>query len=128
MKEIMLDTDILVDLNRGLKACEKFFDNLPANIITNISIISKMEIFAGCRNKAEEKAAEELLFDFNILPIRAKESLEACSLYTQFHLSHGVGILDSFIASCAIAKDIVLYTKNERHFKMFPGIRVKKPY
>lgn len=62
MKEIMLDTDILVDLNRGLKACEKFFDNLPANIITNISIISKMEIFAGCRNKAEEKAAEELIF------------------------------------------------------------------
>jgi len=58
----------------------------------------------------------------------AKESLEACNLYTQFHLSHGVGILDSLIASCAIAKDIVSYTKNERHFKMFPAIRVKKPY
>lgn len=99
MKEIMLDTDILVDLNRGLKACEEFFDNLPEDIITYISIISKMELFAGCRNKTEEKAVEELLSDFIILPISSKESLEACNLYTQFHLSHSVGILDSLIAS-----------------------------
>lgn len=128
VKEIMFDTDILVDLNRGLKDCEKFFDNLPEDLITCISPISKMELFAGCRNKAEEKDVEELLSDFVILPIRAKESLEACNLYIRFHLSHGVGILDSFIASCAIGSNIVLYTKNEKHFRIFPGIKVTRPY
>lgn len=128
MYEIMVDTDILIDLSRSVSGCMNFFDGLSAEATIFISVISKMEILTGCRNKSEQEIAENFLDDFVVLPIEADVSLAACDLYATFHLSHGVSILDCLIASTAIGRKIEFYTRNKKHFDVFPDIRLRVPY
>jgi len=128
MNEIMFDTDVLVDLHRGLEESERFFDNLPEESVLHISVITKMELVSGCKDKGEQRKMEELTSDFSILPISCEESLKAYELYVQFYLTHGIGILDCLIGSTAITHNLPLYTKNVRHFKILPGLETKKPY
>lgn len=128
MDEFLIDTDVWVDLARKHPHAISFFEHLPADAAIYLSVITKMELIAGCRNKAEQRKVEHLLKDFSLLPIRAEDSLLAGDLYARYRLTHGVGILDCLIASTALGRKIVLFTKNEKHFAIFPGVTVRKPY
>jgi len=70
--EIMFDTDVLIDLARRLPACVNFFDELPDDAVTYLSVISKMELLAGCRNNKEQAKVQEFLNDFIIYPLRLR--------------------------------------------------------
>lgn len=112
MNEIMVDT----------------FDGLSEEATICMSVISEMEVLAGCRNRFEQETAKTFMEDFAILPIEADESMRASNLYSRFHLSHGVGILDCLIASTAILRKLDFFSRNQKHFKMFPGIKLRAPY
>ena len=45
-----------------------------------------------------------------------------------FYLSHGLGIPDALVAATAIHHQLVLYTRNVRHFQMIPDLKVVPPY
>jgi predicted nucleic acid-binding protein len=126
MSKIMFDSDILIDLAREIPECIAFFNGINEEIY--ISVVSKMELLRGCRNKSEQKTTKIFLDDFTMLPVNSEESMMACDLYSQFHLSHGVTILDCFIAASAISLHLILYTKNLKHLGIFPDIDVREPY
>lgn len=60
----LLDTTMLIDLSRGNTVAAEFVDTaLTAGTPLFISVISAMELIAGCRNKAEVATMEKLVAD-----------------------------------------------------------------
>ena len=57
---------------------------------------------------------------------------EACDraldLYTGFHLSHGLGLLDALIGQLALELDLPLRTFNEKHYRAIPRLKLVQPY
>ena len=58
----LLDTTVLIDLSRGNTDAADFVDTARSSgIPLFISVISAMELIAGCRDKSEVKKAEKLI-------------------------------------------------------------------
>ena len=125
----LLDTTVLIDLSRGKIDAADFIDDARnVQTLLFISVISAMELIAGCRDKAEVQKAEQLIADFNLLHLSPPASTEAYNLMLTYSKSHGLTIPDALIAATAITQGIELATDNDRHFKMIPNLSVKRPY
>jgi hypothetical protein len=125
----LLDTTVLIDLSRGNLDAADFIDAASeSGMSLFISVISAMELIAGCRDKNEVEKANELISDFTLLHLSPAESLEAYELMLTYNKSHGMAIPDALIAATAIVHDLELASDNERHFSMIPDLIVKRPY
>jgi tRNA(fMet)-specific endonuclease VapC len=125
----LLDTTVLIDLLRGNTDAADFVDAvLASGISLFISVISAMELIAGCRNKAEVEKAKRLIADFTLLHLSPAESAKAYALVLAYNKSHGLTIPDAFIAATAITQGLELATDNDRHFQMIPKLTAKRPY
>jgi predicted nucleic acid-binding protein len=124
----LIDTDILIDAARGVTSAVLFINNQRAASGINISIISAMELIAGCRNRAELIRVQQSLQRMHVLPLSASASHTAFTLMESFFLSHSLVIPDALIAATALERAMTLYTKNVRHFQMIPGLTVARPY
>lgn len=56
------------------------------------------------------------------------DGVRALSDFTAYHLSHGLGLLDSLIAACALSRSAVLCTFNKKHYEMILGLVTEQPY
>jgi predicted nucleic acid-binding protein len=92
------------------------------------SVISVLELLAGCRNLREQRTTLKNLKDIQIIHVESSDSLNALHWYQSFHLSRGIGILDCFIAAAASRLGGTLHTLNTKHFHAVPGLQVKRPY
>jgi predicted nucleic acid-binding protein len=125
----LLDTTVLIDLSRGNTAAADFVDEaFNSGSPLFISVISAMELIAGCRNKAEVKKAEKLVADFSLVHLSPIASAKAYALMLAFSKSHGLVIPDALIAATAITEGLELATDNDRHFKMISDLTAKRPY
>ena len=123
----LTDSDILIDASRGLGEAIEFLTS-QRSAGSRISIVSAMELVAGCRNAKELSQVQQFLQRVAILPVSANISQSAYQLMEVFFLSHGLLIPDSLIAATAMAHGLTLYTKNVRHFGMISGLTVIRPY
>jgi predicted nucleic acid-binding protein len=57
----IVDTDILIDLSRGVQEAVNCLQNLNASSSLAISIVTQMELMVGCANKAELHILENFL-------------------------------------------------------------------
>ncbi len=94
----------------------------------HVSIISAMELVAGCRNKVELARVQQFLQQVTVLPVSATASQTAYELMESFFLSHGLLIPDALIAATALEDGLTLHSKNNRHFRMIPALMVVRPY
>ena len=93
-----------------------------------LSVISAMELIAGCRDKSEVTAVKTLITDFEVVHLSPTVSTEAYALMLTFSKSHGLAIPDALIAATAIVHTFELASDNVRHFRMIPSLAVKRPY
>ncbi len=49
-------------------------------------------------------------------------------LFSSYHLSHGIGVLDSLLAGIALETHSKIVTRNRKHFDFIPGIDYEVPY
>jgi predicted nucleic acid-binding protein len=101
---------------------------LESEVSLFISVISAMELVAGCRDQTEVAKAQVLIAGFDLLHLSPIESAEAYALLLAYGKSHGLSIPDALIAATAVANGLELATDNERHFAMIPQLTVKRPY
>lgn len=114
---IVFDTDILIDAGRGIdKAvdCLKYYES---NNQLATSIITKMELVVGCRNKKELRNVERFLIRFQLLNITENISTIADELLLKYRLSHTLLIADAFIAATAINWKCPLILKNQCDYR-----------
>ena len=123
----IIDTDILIDATKGHEDATSFLVRQQVLEI-QISIISAIELVVGCRDKVELTQTQKFLQDCTVLPVTATASQIAYQLVESFYLSHGLIMADALIAATALERNLTLYTRNIRHFRMIPQLKVSQPY
>ena len=96
---LLVDTDILIDVSRGIPTAINRLQSEANNSILAISTITQMELIVGCRNKAELQNLEKFLRHYTIIKVNEFISDKAIELLSQHRLSHGLLIPDGFIAA-----------------------------
>ncbi len=125
----LLDTTVLIDLSRGNTDAADFVDAArKSETPLFISVISAMELIAGCRDKVEVKKAKKLIAEFTLIHLSPADSAKAYALMLTYSKSHGLAIPDALIGATAITQGLELATDNIRDFRMIPELTLKHPY
>jgi len=119
---IVIDTDILIDTAHDIDKATNYLKQLEQQFTLAVSIITRMELIVGCRNKKELKLTEDFLKRFNILNLNEDISLSADKLLLQYRLSHGLLIPDALIAATAITLDYSLVSKNQKDYRFIQNL------
>ena len=123
-QQLLVDTDILIDVSRGIPTAINRLQSEANNSILAISTITQMELIVGCRNKAELQNLEKFLRHYTIIKVNEFISDKAIELLSQYRLSHGLLIPDGFIAATAIIFDAPLLSKNQRDYRFISELNL----
>jgi len=122
---LLLDTDILVNIARGNLAAIAHLHSLLSDGRVHISAVTEMELVVGCRNKSELRELARLLKQMTIIPITPEITTTAIKLLHTYRLSHGLLIADAIIAATAIVSKRILSSGNAKHFSMIEGLQFR---
>ena len=120
----LVDTDILIDAGRGVSDAIDCLESLEAQATLAVSVITRMELVVGCRNKAELRELNRFLERFDVLPLSESSSDHAVELLEQFRLSHGLLIPDALIAATALIAGCPFISKNQSDYRFIPNLRL----
>lgn len=122
----LVDTDVLIDVQRGHPPALAWFaglTDLPA-----VPGFVVMELVQDARNSREIRQARKLVAPLKIVWPTETDCGQALSNFTAYHLSHGLGLLDALIAACALGLSATLFTFNDKHYRIVPGLVTAQPY
>jgi predicted nucleic acid-binding protein len=87
-----------------------------------------MELIQDALNARQIRQALKLVAPLPVVWPTEKDCAFALSIFTTYHLSHGLGLLDSLIAATAIGASATLHTFNAKHYGVVPGLTFVQPY
>lgn len=123
---LILDTDILIDVQRGHHPAIEWLTSLSDEI--GIAGFTAMELIQDARNTKEVSLAQKLVQPFTIVWPSLADCDVALELFAKKHGSDGIGLLDSLIACTAMGINAELATFNVRHFRAITELRTVQPY
>lgn len=123
---LLLDTDILIDIQRGRSQAVTWFTGLRE--LPSVPGLVAMELIQGAQNAQQVHQALKLVAPLPIVWPTEADCTRALSDFAAFHLSHGMGLLDSLIAACAIGLSATLCTFNSKHYRAVSGLVTTEPY
>jgi len=126
-RERTIDTDILVDMLRGVQASRDYLLRFGrGELVGSISVIVVAELFAGRRTRDPSEALriEIAISVFHIVPVTVEIARKAGELMRDY----GLNLPDALIASTALLRDAILVTRNIRHYQRVPNLRLEVPY
>lgn len=117
MAFVLLDTDILINLLRGVEKAKLYVQNsaISGNIV-GCSVLTAAEIYAGMRAHEKEKT-DSLLDGLEIVAV-TRSIAEKAGLYKTTALSQTLELDDCIIAATAFEMKATLATGNGRHYPM----------
>ena len=120
-KQILVDTDVMVDFLRGHPKAVALVQAQSARII--LPSIVATELYAGVKGDEELGTLDSLIHLFRIVPV-SSELARADGFYKRdFAKSHGVGLADAIIAATAQAENADLNALNTKHYPMIKGLK-----
>ena len=125
---ILLDSDVIIDLLRQYPPAMMWFDALNDEEVLILPGYVVMELIQGCRNKAEQEKVQRELATYGIVWPAPADCDEALSIFTEYHLSHNAGLIDTLIGQIAVALKVPLYTFNQKHYRFIPTLLTIQPY
>ncbi|MHC8949440.1 PIN domain-containing protein [Sphingobacterium hungaricum] len=124
-EKIICDSDVIIELFDENK---KFHSQTEVKInhigIENILIsgVSKMELIKGTHSKEHLQKIQKKLKRLDTILLSPVITLRAIDLLTTYHLSHGLTIPDTMIATTSLETNLKLFTYNLRDFKFIQGL------
>ena len=116
MKNVLLDTDILINFLRGNARVREEISSLLDTSVLHCSVVTIAEIHAGMREHEREKTIE--LLD-SLIPVDITLKIaEMAGHYKGTVKSQQLELDDCFIAASAVAKQALLVTGNGKHYPM----------
>lgn len=122
----IFDTDVSVDIVRGFTPALLWFHSLEE--VAAIPGYAYMEVVGGCKDKGEIRRVRMLLSPLQVVWPNEQACSRGLTDFSQYHLSHNLGILDALIAATAINLGAILCTFNTKHFSFLPGLITEQPY
>ena len=122
----LLDTDILIDIQRGSAPAVDWFSSLDE--IPTIPGLVVMELIQDAENKQQVREALKLVAPLPVAWPTETDCHRALTDFTVYHLSHSLGLLDALIAASAIGLPATLCTFNVKHYQVVPGLVIEQPY
>jgi predicted nucleic acid-binding protein len=122
----LIDTDVLIDVQRSHPPALAWFAGLTD--LPNVPGFVVMELIQDASNAQEVRQARKLVAPLQVIWPTERDCARALSDFTAYHLSHGLGLLDALIAACAVGLAATLYTFNDKHYRMVPGLVTAHPY
>lgn len=124
----VLDTDLLIDLLRGVPEAKTFFSQIQSREYhAYFSTILEVEIFSGQSSAGpeEEKTISNLLELMTRLDVDSAVARKAGELRRK----HACSIPDALIAATVLVHKLqTVATRNKKHFEMIPEIKIFVPY
>lgn len=116
----VFDTNILIDYLNGFKQAKKELSLYEDKLI---SVITRIEVMTGARNKEQEKVLRKFLSSFTIHGLDNKIADRTVDLRRKFHMKTP----DAIIYATAREQGCVVVSRNTKEFKKeWPDVRV--PY
>jgi tRNA(fMet)-specific endonuclease VapC len=130
VRPALIDTDILSLFFRGQpNVVDSFESYLVEHDKINLSILTYYEILSGLKHRDARKQIESFL-DFasynNVLPLTQQSVTVSADIYADLRVKGTpVDDIDILIAGIAIANDLVLVTRNRKHFDRIDQLMVE---
>jgi hypothetical protein len=122
----VLDTDVLIDVQRGHTAAVAWFSGLAD--LPSVPGLVVMELIQGAQNARQVRDVLRLTAPLPVIWPTTADCQRALADFTAFHLSHGLGLLDALIAAITIGLSAELCTFNDKHYRAVPGLVTVQPY
>jgi predicted nucleic acid-binding protein len=122
----LLDTDILIDIQRGHAPAVAWLASLPE--LPRVPGLVIMELIQNSQNAARVHETQRLVAPLPVVWPTTADCHRALDEFTRFHLSHRLGLIDSLIAACALGLGAILCTFNVRHYGLIAGLQTEQPY
>jgi predicted nucleic acid-binding protein len=124
----LVDTDWLIDVLSGLNAAAATLQQLSGDGV-GLSIVTLGEIYEGAALDPDPVAAKErykaFVAPFPVLPLTVPIMERFAELRAQLRRSGAlIPDFDLLIAATALEEDLVLVTRNRRHFTRIPGLQL----
>ena len=123
---LVLDTDVLIDVQRGHAAAMAWFASLAE--VPSVPGLVVMELIQGAGDARRVRDVLRLTAPLPIVWPAAADCQRALADFTALRLSHGLGLLDALVAACAVGLSAELCTFNQKHYRMVPGLATVRPY
>ena len=127
MPDLLLDTDVLVDVARGHPPAVEYLQALHDTTTVGVSVITLMELLVGCRDQLEQRRVDDFVSRFEVLPVNAEISGIALGLIRQYRLQHGLLLPDALVAATALANGLSLVTRNHKHYRFIADLALESP-
>lgn len=124
MKNILVDTDVMIEFLRGNAKAVNFITSHFEQIM--LSSVTVAELYSGVRDGKEREALDAFIARIHVVPISAKVAMQGGLYKRDYFKSHGTGLADAMIAATADSSGEPLFTFNRKHFPMLKN--VKAPY
>jgi predicted nucleic acid-binding protein len=121
----LVDSDILIDVSKNNPGAVEYLDSLPDRWW--ISVVTALETIVGARSRAEADRIHRFLSALPLVPLSPGAGTRAYDLLLRFAHSHGMRTFDALQAATALEAGYALVTRNERHYRMIPELRLEIP-
>jgi len=124
---IALDTDVVIDVLRSYTPAIKWLIALNNEEVAIPGFVA-MEIIQGCRSKSEQLRVEHLMEQFLVVWPSSNACDAALTLFSEYHLSDSLGLLDAIVGQTALELGLPLHTFNQKHYRIIAGLQTVQPY
>ena len=122
----LVDTDVLIDIQRGYLPALKWFESLDE--LPSVPGFVVMELMQPAESKADIKKVRQLIAPLFVVWPQQIDLQRALEGFSNLRLSHNIGLLDSLIAATAIGLSAPLIIFNVKHYRAVPGLITEQPY
>lgn len=124
----IIDASVLIDCLRGVPEAQEHLRAASSQGPLTTHFVAAAEVITGARNRSELKGATGLLRRFEMVPTNESDSVHSLRLLRRHRLAGGVGWPDCLIAATCLRLGHTIVTLNDKHFRVFRGLRVIRPY
>lgn len=122
---ICLDTDIIIDFLRGKSPGQEILEKCINLNTCYITFITAFEIYLGMGSERQKQIFDGLLEELKFIPSYLKTAETSAQIIRELRKGNKeIGFMDSIIAGTCINNNLVLVTKNIKHFNRIKGLKL----
>jgi predicted nucleic acid-binding protein len=124
---VLIDTDLLIDLERGDPAVESLLgeEERAISVITVSELLHGVLRAHGATRARRQAFVEHVLAGLQAIPITESVARIHADIWSQLaDRGEPIGAHDLWIAATAVAHGLGVATRNNSHFNRVPGLRV----